>query len=920
MLFFGCRSARCQWRVLDGGILCAFSLVLTIFLFAPCRNALAETAEHGAACDRDFRVISPSKGDKVSSLPVEIKLFFPHQRRVEEFRAELNGVDVTRRFGPLRNHVRRARFYRRHLNLGSNSFTAHDGSEVARVKFKVEQAPGLPESAGTAPNYVPIATRVVNGNGSEISDYGVQVGGTTYFAPSSTYQNLPATSGYGFQVLVLDRATLTKVSNTSFATPDDSSVNTLTAAIGQDSFYSGCGEFGCLVVVQSLAGIGAAGSIYVNYQSVVFGNIGGSGSIALQDPASSYSLLTTVEVQGKSPAGSGYDRVCSPYSAVCKSAIISGALILDNYSAYTFASPSRVTFSTGTAPNSTSNVVTVGTKEYPSSTVASGQGGFQLVVLDSQSLTLLSNQTFTPLNSQQLNSLYNVFNYDSSSGCLVDTINCPIFILSSIGNVAAPTSGSALTAWMNLGSMMQQRAGATYSLFEALGPGDDYALVGVTTPTIAHGTEASSIVSRAIQPQGATTLPSNIRGELTPNYQMNYRPTLTNLTSTFNTSSISLLDAAALQAPVAWPYPQPGHTGQQNAYAYFGQLTCGCNDIRSSYNNLNATLSDWYTAVSGAQYTANSKFSSEDFTLLQTQLKTELEYARAIQKFEGNFDTLYTQENSNVGLLLAADYSAVKSDLYVAPPPQTSHVSFGVLTGLADLFSLASYLTPLGPELQFGFDAASIAMNTGALFTNNANGLPAINQAGMLQSTYGNLAGDAANNFADGQEVVGNFFDLILSDWGRLKTLGVPLQQQSIAWDSSVDGGVLDNFDRSTRKQYLIGLMAGVFRIEHDMDVVTGAAPSKFEAAGCTGFSPGVNVTVNNTSVWAIATEPFEGQNSYDGFVFWDVPSCPASPKEVNDKLLGPLFAPLDPGDPTKLGQYGPWFYLNQKQVPVYNP
>lgn len=923
-----CPLARQPWRVPTRRISRLFPLVLAVFVLAPCRNALADAPPSSSDSDRSFRVISPAKGARLSSLPVEIKLFFPKQNRLDfpvenrrdQFRAELNGVDVTRRFGPLTNHVRRARFYPRHLNLGSNSFTAHYEEAVTGVQFAVQQPPGPAGSSQSQQNYIPITTRIVSGHGGKISDYGVQVNGQTYFAPSSTYAGQPATNGYGFQVLVLDRATLNVVSNTSFGTPDDASVNSLVSALAQGSLFSGCGEFGCLIAVQSFAGIGAAGDLTVNFPNQVFASIGGSGTLALQSASSSYSLIAAVTPQGTAPAGTGYERVCSTQSAVCRSAVISGALILDNYSAYTFASPARVTFSTGTAPNSTSNTITVGANEYPSSTVASGQGGFQLVVLDSQTLTLISNQTFTPLDAQQLNEMSQIVSNTPFYNCLPESQNCPIFILSSIGNVAKPTSGPALKAWLQLGSTIQQSAGGTYNVFESLGAGDDYALLDAYSAQRPPATEASSVVSRAVQPLRAVTLPSNIRGELIPNHQWNYAVSISNLSSTFNSSSVSLLDATALQAPVAWPYPQPGHTGQQNAYVYFSQLTCTCNDIRSSYNNLNATLSDWFTTVSTAKYTTNPKFTYGDFTLLQIQLKTELEYARAIQKFEGNFDLLYTQENSNVGLLLTQDYGIVQSHLYVPPPPVTHHVLFGVLTGLSDLFSLASYLTPLGPAVQFGFDAASIAMNTGALFTSSPSGPPAINQLGMLRSTYGNLAGDAANNFADGQEVVGNFFDLILSDWGRMKTLGLPLQQQTIKWDSSVNSAVLDSFDRATRKQYLISLMAGVFSIEHDLGIANGTAPTSFLASGCTDFNPGVKVTVNDTSVWAITTSPFEGQLSWDGFVFWNVPSCPATPQRVNDKVLKPLFAPLDPGDPSKLGQYGPWFYLNQRQILVYNP
>lgn len=263
------------------------SAILILFLLGLCNYGWAGGAPSASAMG--FHVVSPANHSKLSALPVEIKLYFPIGPRAEQFSAELNGVDVTRRFGSWRHQFRRARFFRRHLKLGHNSFTAHFGSAVANVSFTVEQGSGLPGSPQSQPNYVPIQTRIVSGDGSQISDYGVQVGGTTYFAPATTYQGKPTTGGNGFQVLVLDRATLNMVSNTSFGAVDNASVVLLSAVLAQPQNYSGCGEFGCLIIVQSFSGIGAAGD-----GGSAFLRIGSLGGLVGFPAASSYSLITSL--------------------------------------------------------------------------------------------------------------------------------------------------------------------------------------------------------------------------------------------------------------------------------------------------------------------------------------------------------------------------------------------------------------------------------------------------------------------------------------------------------------------------------------------------------------------------------------------------------------------------------------------------
>ncbi|MGO9062125.1 MAG: hypothetical protein ACLQU2_32890, partial [Candidatus Binataceae bacterium] len=277
------------------------------------------------------------------------------------------------------------------------------------------------------------------------------------------------------------------------------------------------------------------------------------------------------------------------------------------------------------------------------------------------------------------------------------------------------------------------------------------------------------------------------------NRQGYYVPTLTNLSASFTPSQVNQIDAIALQAPVAWPYPRADQPGQQLAFSYISAQTCRCPDVRAAYGDLNNSLADWYTQLALLKYPGQqSGFSPSDFDTIQKQLLTELFYAADIQRFEINIIGLYTAQNSNVGLILTSDYADVANSLPM--PANTDSVFLDVLGGI---FNLARSL-PVGPVLQVTFAAANVAIDFGTELVNNSDGTPAL-QRGQLRSTYGHLAGDAANLFAQGQYEIGNLFALILTDWGRMQKLGGAIAGQQLQWDPRVDGEVLGSFDRSTR-------------------------------------------------------------------------------------------------------------------------
>jgi len=66
----------------------------------------------------------------------------------------------------------------------------------------------------------------------------------------------------------------------------------------------------------------------------------------------------------------------------------------------------------------------------------------------------------------------------------------------------------------------------------------------------------------------------------------------------------------------------------------------------------------------------------------------------------------------------------------------------------------------------------------------------------------------AANQFADNLSSIGNDFNRVVSDWGRLSAVGEPIQNGKSTWDPSAAGPCLKVFDLSTRRRYYQLLMA----------------------------------------------------------------------------------------------------------------
>lgn len=879
-------------------------------------------------------IASPTSGADLTATPVTLQVNFANGADPTQLIASLNGRDISTQFGPAVNGARSAKVDWPDVNIGRNTFLAMDAAAQATTSFRVDVA----LTQNSVGRLIPIQTRVVTGDGTHPGDYSVVVGSNSYQAPD------PGDGAVGFQVVQLDRATLNLVSNVSYPTSTTDQVNTMISALTPNQFnvnYENCGVLGCILVIQSLNEIGQTpcgtgtynSSCATSSYASLFANLGGSGDISAANGTqnfASYSLLTNISQGGVNdfslPAGSGYERLACTSNNITTpncgtlpvpgfdstgTAQTSGVLILDNHDAYTFAYNARpVTFSTGVGGSSTQNTITVNGVQYASSSISPGQGAFQLVVLNRTTLALITNQTFTfDQLGIMLDNIESLDNYNE------------LFFVASIGSMFHSTSQDI--AWYLLGEAIQQ-IGGTYETFVQVNDStglDDYSLVGAASNPNSglmpfYGAEASSVIS--IPTLGARTR-SNIQGILSVDHQGYFSPALSSLNSTFGENNLALVTAASLQLPKPFPFPETGNAGQSDAYVWISQALC-CDDIRGQYTNLNASATLWLSELQGLHFPADQSFSMNDFYTMKDQLLTEFQYVALVRLFETNIADMYQNQQSNVSLLLSQAYNTIQNALHPPPTmtirkPSPLQIAEGALPIGEDLLSVAG---PPGAVAKAGVDTTLFTIRLCLEEANDGHGAPLAppTRVQVAEITDADLAGDAANTFAASLVTLGNGFDRILTDWGRLQAVGEPLASGQITWTPDAAGFALQGFDISARREYFEKFFAALYGIEHVEKASVGNLPDQINSS-CTGKSY-LPVT-ESTAAFAVAPtlqQPTtdNDQQIYDGYLLLGNQKCSNAPSALPSTF--DLFGNIDPNQPNNLGEYRPYFFT-RGPVPI---
>lgn len=661
---------------------------------------------------------------------------------------------------------------------------------------------------------------------------------------------------------------------------------------------------------------------------------------------------------------------------------ISGALIRDNYDNFTFVQTRRpVAFSIVTdanGPNGLTNTVTVDGVPYVSQPLNGATGGFHLVILKSTNLHPTesnSNRTFPSSGD------------GAAAQKMADVIggykSYPfLFFIAAYGDTSyfcQSNSGQPCAArgrWYQVSQLMKRLGGTQQVFYQANNPFyevenpdkprqyDDYTLVGSfvdgvggpakDTGLTQYGAEMSSVIDRetlASPPPAGPGHGEDMDGFLAVNNQGFYAPK--NFGQHLNASNVASGDvlAASKLNPVAWPFPGPDPAKAKAAYDWISLQLC-CTDIRAAYVNLNISPGIWLAQLRQLTYDASKIPGSgpEAFEAMQDQLAKEFQYVTLVRVFQSNLVGLFQDQQANISLLFQDDFDKVTNSLQIDLSTKAHSASWTAI--LENVFSVGTSLlnlVPGGGEADVGADVIAagveVALTVGAAaaseateHTNTPAGTP-IQGEEREEIAAGNMADKLASNFAATLVSMGDSFDRIVSDWGRLKTLGGPLLANQIPWDGSTSGLILRAFDRSIQRELYAKLYA-VNYVVQNFPYVGHDYLWKTTYGGNGDLCFWKNFHKYRAIIWYPNSRVNDDghddeRNAYPHHYQWGIWALTLSKEKDHDcpgyngayPVNTGLFAPMDPGDPNTLGAYRYWFFTrndfakdtNNGQRPCYD-
>ncbi len=697
------------------------------------------------------------------------------------------------------------------IHLTTRSITKATGHRLvgALIFFSLFACSGLCETvlaenltvSSKIASLTPVQTRIVTGNGTLPTDYAIQVGNTTYQAKPFTG---PAT---GFQVLVLDRASLTLKTNVSFRTIIPEELLDLVVFIKERQAGNE------IIILSSLQNLGIVGNpiAAATFFNDIIKPLGGTGAVTLLRESNNYSLI------GVKGFKTGQAQELTNVINVGSDANITGAFTLDSGGInQTFVAQDAVTFSIKSDASTLTSMIRVGSQTFISTPGPQGAtGGFQVVFLNSTSLDLIGNQTFWtnqtesfPLRAES--SIRRMINY------LLDekTLN-PLVFLSSIGErplstALGDTECNFYRCYSNLNSALKGFGGNWTVVPALVRQNGYYALVGSPfDPPESWGlppfraAEISSLTTPA-SPEGITgALVRNRRGLYVP---AGWDPT--------GSTAYELLSVAYKTPLGYWPFgtkDQKATPGQIKAYEYISSCaTAGCGsseatDLRSRYPVAGKAEVGSWSGLLPSKYPGETGCgcSEQEFHKVLEQVQLEIRYmTHMVDNFgpEGKIALVNSRGASKIPIYATCVESMIEKSL--KPPPQAK-IFIDVLGVLASLVEIGGAIAPEAAPL-LGVFGGTLTLATSTTL------LPDGGPGGQIFTETADLSAAVSFQFTQIWQALGQQYQLIASDWPKLQAVGKnyePLIQPG--WDFSNLAQALTVLDISLQREFYRGLMAG---------------------------------------------------------------------------------------------------------------
>lgn len=366
------------------------------------------------------------------------------------------------------------------------------------------------------------------------------------------------------------------------------------------------------------------------------------------------------------------------------------------------------------------------------------------------------------------------------------------------------------------------RFGATPTLINDLGNTPRYALMGSPDPSAPNFTRAPPVeaveASASITP-GATGAIQGVlaRGSRNMWYgpQASNTPAVTSVNGTQrppSTVNFELYDVIS-HAHQSWPIPsgRPGeavHDAQQKAWTYVSDRLCKCPDIRVQYSGNQDLIKQWARDLNTITNPGGQGFDDPTLAVVKTQMQVELDDVDLVAGLQLRMVNLRGLQNQTLDQALKDALKDVQNTLRVptdkswagplagAALSATAAVAPLIIKALIGAAAASASAGPIGAAI--GIVAAVIGLVI-ALVSNALSKTP----PDKAKVSAEQLAQETTRRFVEGLNSVGQAFDLIYDDWGKLARVGEGLRSGS-GWDIRQDqvGRLVSQVSDATKLGY----------------------------------------------------------------------------------------------------------------------
>ena len=367
-----------------------------------------------------------------------------------------------------------------------------------------------------------------------------------------------------------------------------------------------------------------------------------------------------------------------------------------------------------------------------------------------------------------------------------------------------------------------RRFGGTPTLVNGLGTTPRYALLGSPDPSAPNFTAAPPFEAVEASPSitpGATGAIQAVLSRGPRNMwfgpQASNTPAVTSVNGVQrppSTVNFGLYDVIS-HAHAAWPIPsgQPGeavHDAQQKAWAYVSDQLCRCPDVRVQYGGNQDLIKQWARDLNAVTNPGGRGFDDATLAVVKKQMQTELDDVDLIAGLQLRMMDLRGLQNQTLDQALKDALKDVQNTLRVptdkswagpvagAAVSATAAVAPLIIKALIGAAAATASAGPIGAAI--GIVAAVLGLVI-ALVSHALSKTP----PDKAKVSAEQLAQEMTRQFVEGLNSLGQAFDLIYNDWGKLSRVGEGLRTDP-SWDIRADqvGRLVSQVSDATKLGY----------------------------------------------------------------------------------------------------------------------